>query len=138
MATIIDIVNADRNLYMFIKGIKKSTLNDKLCGPGPFTLLAPVNLAFRNLSYPDNFETLLSGSFNGQRISEILGFHILTVKKLMKDFRNGQTLRTAGGKDVLVTVKDGDVYISGAKILARDMQGSNGVIHSIDTVIFPP
>jgi len=37
-----------------------------------------------------------------------------------------------------VTVKDGDVYICGAKILARDMQGSNGVIHSIDAVIFPP
>ena len=138
MATIIDIVNADRNLYMLIKGIKKSSLNDKLRGPGPFTLLAPVNLAFRNLAYPDNFETLLSESGSNQRISDILSSHILTVKKLTKDFRNGQNFRTASGKDVLVTVKDGDVFINGAKILARDMQGSNGVIHSIDAVIFSP
>ena len=138
MATIIDIVNADRNLYMLIKGIKKSSLNDKLSGPGPFTLLAPINLAFRNLNYPDNFETLLNGSGSNQRISDILSFHVLTVKKLIKDFRNRQNFRTASGKDVLVTVKDGDVYICGAKILARDMQGSNGVIHSIDAVIFPP
>jgi len=138
MATIIDIVNADRNLFMLIKGIKKSSLNSKLRGPGPFTLLAPINLAFRNLTYPDNFETLLGDSGSNERISDILSSHILMVKKLAKDFRNGQNIKTASGKDVLVTVKDGDVFINGAKILARDMQGSNGVIHSIDAVIFPP
>ena len=137
MATIIDIVNADRNLYMLIKGIKKSTLNSKLHGPGPFTLLAPINLAFRNLNHPDNIETLLSESGSNQRISDILSNHILMVKKLAKDFRNGQNFKTASGKDASVTVKDGDVFINGAKILARDMQGSNCVIHSIDAVIFP-
>jgi len=138
MATIIDIINADRNLFMLIKGIKKSSLNNKLRGPGPFTLLAPVNLAFRNLNYPDNFETLLSESGSNERISDIIGSHVLMVKKLSKDFRNGQNFKTVSGNDVSVTVKDGDVYINGAKILARDMQGSNGVIHSIDAVIFPP
>ncbi len=137
MATILDIANADRNLYMMIKGIRKSSLGDKLRGPGTFTLLAPINLAFRNLSYPDNVETLLSESGSNKRITDIINCHILLVKKLIKDFRNGQNFKTAGGKDVVVTVKDDDVYINGAKILARDMQGSNGVIHSIDTVIFP-
>ena len=137
MATIIDIVNADRNLYMMIKGLKISSLNDKLRGPGPFTLLAPVNLAFRNLAFPDNVETLLTTSGSNKRISDIIGCHILLVKKLIKDFRNGEKFKTANGKEVFVTVKDDDVYISGAKILARDRQGSNGVIHSIDCVIFP-
>ena len=33
-----------------------------------------------------------------------------------------------------VTVSDGEVHINGARILARDRQGSNGVIHSIITV----
>ena len=122
MATIIDIANADRNLYMLIKGIKKSSLNDKLRGPGPFTLLAPVNLAFRNMAHPDNFDTLVSESGSNGRISDILGCHVLMVKKLIKDFRNGQNFKTASGKELLVTVKDGDVYIGGAKILARDMQ----------------
>ena len=122
---------------MLIKWIKKSSLNDKLRGSGPFTLLAPVNLAFRNLTSPDHFETLLSEPGSNQRISDILSCHLLMVKKLIKDFRNGQSFKTASGKDVLVTVKDGDVYINSAKILARDMQGSNGVIHSIDSVIFP-
>jgi uncharacterized surface protein with fasciclin (FAS1) repeats len=137
MATILDIANADRNLFMMIKGIRKSSLNDKLRGPGPFTLLAPINLAFRNLTYPDNVETLLSESGSNKRISDIINCHILLVKKLIKDFRDGQKIKTANGKDVHVTVKEDDVYINGAKILARDMQGSNGVIHSIDSVIFP-
>jgi uncharacterized surface protein with fasciclin (FAS1) repeats len=36
-----------------------------------------------------------------------------------------------------VTVKDDEVYINGAKILARNMQGSNGVVHSVDAVNIP-
>jgi uncharacterized surface protein with fasciclin (FAS1) repeats len=38
---------------------------------------------------------------------------------------------------VLVTIKDGEIHINGAKILARDKQASNGVIHSIDSVNIP-
>ena len=56
---------------------------------------------------------------------------------MLKDFRNGQTLVTVNGKEVSVTVTDGEVRINGAKILARDRQGSNGVIHSIDAVNIP-
>jgi len=55
----------------------------------------------------------------------------------MKDLRDGQKLPTVNGKEVSVTVKDGEVRINGAKILARDRQGSNGVVHSIDGVNIP-
>lgn len=52
----------------------------------------------------------------------------------MKDFRDGQKLQTVNGKEVTISVKDGEVRINGAKILAKDRQGSNGVVHSIDAV----
>jgi len=137
MATILDIANADRNLHLLIKAIKASGMDEKLNGTGPFTLLAPVDLAFRNMVHPDNFESLLSASNGFQKLREILDYHVLTVKKMLKDFRQGQKFQTTNGKDIMVTVKDGSVYINNAKILAKDMQGSNGVIHSIDTVNVP-
>ena len=137
MSTIFQIANADRNFHLLVKGLKVSNLEEKLNGTGPFTLLAPVNLAFRNMLLPDTIENLLNQVGNKGRLADILGYHILTVKKLLKDFRDGQKLQTSSGKEVIVSVKDNQVSINGAKILARDMQGSNGVIHSIDAVNLP-
>ena len=49
MPTILQIANEDRNLSALIKGLKAAKLEDTLNGIGPFTILAPVNLAFGNL-----------------------------------------------------------------------------------------
>lgn len=135
MSTILQLTNADRNLSTLIKGLRASNLEETLNGMGPFTILAPVNLAFGNLTPPDTFESLLKQGNN--KLSEILTYHVLTGKKLVKDFKNGEKLKTVNGKELAVTVKDGEVRINGAKILSRDRQGSNGVVHSIDTVNLP-
>jgi len=135
MSTILQIANADRNLSSLMKGLKAADMENTLNGRGPFTILAPVNLAFGNL-VPAAFEELLKPANNSQ-LSDMLSYHILTEKKLLKDFINGQKLKTIHGKEVDVTVKDGEVRINGARILSRDRQGSNGVVHSVDTVNTP-
>ncbi len=134
MATVLQIANADRNLSSLMKGLKAANLEDSLNEPGPFTILGPVNLAFKNLV--PAIEDLMKKS-NKLQLSEILTYHVLTGKKMLRDFRHGQQLKTVNGKDVSVTVIDGAVRINGARILARDMQGSNGVVHSIDAVNIP-
>jgi uncharacterized surface protein with fasciclin (FAS1) repeats len=136
MSTILQIANADRNLSTLIKGLKAANLEETLNGIGPFTILGPVNLAFGNLT-PDTFDDLVKQTAKNSKLSDLLTYHVLTGKKLVKDFRDGQKLQTVNGKEVAVTVKDGEVRINGAKILARDRQGSNGVVHSIDTVNLP-
>ncbi|MEI9809881.1 MAG: fasciclin domain-containing protein [Bacteroidota bacterium] len=136
MSTILQIANADRNLSTLSKGLKAANLEETLNGIGPFTILGPVNLAFGNLT-PDTFDDLLKQTAKNSKLSDLLSYHVLTGKKLVKDFRDGQKLQTVNGKEVAVTVKDGEVRINGAKILARDRQGSNGVVHSIDTVNLP-
>jgi uncharacterized surface protein with fasciclin (FAS1) repeats len=137
MPTILQIANADRNLSSLIKGLKAANLEETLNGIGPFTILAPVNLAFGNLNPPETFDNLVDQTPKNSRLSDILTFHVITGKKLVKDLRDGQKLPTVNGKEVAVTVKDGEVRINGAKILARDRQGSNGVVHSIDAVYLP-
>lgn len=132
MATILQIVNADRNLSSFSKGIKVAGLEEKLNEIGPFTMLGPVNLAFGRLAAM-SFEDLLRPA-HGNELTGLLSDHILIGKKMLNDFRNGQKLTTLSGKEVTIDVKNGETFINGAKILARDRQGSNGVIHSIDSV----
>lgn len=135
MSTLLQIANADRNLSSLIKGLKAADLEDSLNELGPFTIFAPINLAFGKMA-SGSFEDLLKPG-NKLTLSGILTYHVLPAKKMLKDFRNGQTLVTVNGKEVSVTVNDGEVRINGAKILAKDRQGSNGVIHSIDAVNIP-
>ncbi len=137
MPTILQIANADKNLSTLIKGLKAANLEETLNGIGPFTILAPVNLAFGNLIPPETFDNLVDQIKKSSRLSDILTFHVITGKKLVKDLRDGQKLPTVNGKEVAVTVKDGEVRINGAKILSRDRQGSNGDVHSVDAVYLP-
>lgn len=133
MSTILQIADADKNLSSLMKGLKAANLEETLNGMGPFTILGPINLALGKLT-PDNFEDLVKQKNVNNKLSDMLGNYVLTGKKLMKDFRNGQKLQTVSGKDVEVSVIDGEVRINGAKILAKDRQGSNGVVHCIDSV----
>ncbi len=137
MSTILQIATADKNLSDLMKALKAANLEDTLNGVGPFTILAPVNMAFGNLVAPDTFENMIKHSKSSPRLSDILTFHVLKEKKLSKNFKDGQKLLTINGKELTVSVRDNEVRINGAKILARDRQGSNGVVHSIDAVNLP-
>jgi uncharacterized surface protein with fasciclin (FAS1) repeats len=135
MATILDISGGDKNLSSFMKGIKFAGLETVLSGFGPFTLLAPVNLAFGKITQPESFEAMLKHS--NSKLIDILSFHAIKGKKLLKDFRDGQKLETVNGQELTVTLAEGEIRINGAKILAKDRQGSNGVVHTIDIVNMP-
>jgi uncharacterized surface protein with fasciclin (FAS1) repeats len=118
-----------------MKALKSTDLEELLDGFGPFTILAPINLAFGNLENL-SLEELLKPS-NKEKLADILSFHILKEKRLLKDFMNNQKLTAINGKELLITVKDGEVRINNARILAKDRQGSNGVVHSVDVVNIP-
>jgi uncharacterized surface protein with fasciclin (FAS1) repeats len=134
MSTILEIAKANKSLSTLVKGLKAADMEEVLNGPGPFTILAPINMAFSKLE-PGGFDNLMKPA-NKEKLSAIMNFHVVTGKNLA-DMFNGQKLTTVSGQELSVTVKDDEVYINGAKILARNMQGSNGVVHSVDAVNIP-
>src|SRR5512137_1930540 len=104
MSTVLEIATADRNLSTMMKGLKAANLEETLSGIGPFTVLAPVNLAFGKLAAPDTFDNMVKQSPGNSKLSELLSFHVITGKKLWRDFRNGQKLPTVNGEELLVTI----------------------------------
>ena len=131
MSTILQLASADKNLSTLVKGLKAANMGESLSEAGPFTLFCPVNFAFSS-AIPD-FETLLK-STNTDKLSDILRGHVLAGKKMFRDFRDGQVFKTLNGKDVAVSVKNGEVRINGARILSKDRQASNGVMHSLESM----
>src|SRR5205809_3814106 len=130
MTTILQIMNADRNLSMFSRGVKIAELENKLNEMGPFTILGPVNLAFNNLT-SGTYDKLLDPANRG-KLLDLLSGYIISGKKMFYDFRNDQKLQSLNGKQLTVTVKNGETLINGSKILAHNRQGSNGVVHLLD------
>ena len=130
MTSILQIINGDRSLSLFARALKIAELDNKLSEIGPFTILGPVNLALNRLTSP-TFEQLLEPA-NRSKLLDLLSGYILSGKKMLDDFRNGQKLSTLNGSEVTVSIINGETILNGAKILARDRQGSNGVIHLLD------
>ncbi len=135
MSTILEITKANKSLSTLMKGLKAADLEEVLNGPGPFTILAPVNIAFSKME-PGVLDDLMK-PVNKEKLSGIMTFHVIKGKNLATDLSNGQKLKTVNGQELSVTVKDDEVRINGSKILARNMQGSNGVVHSMDAVNLP-
>jgi uncharacterized surface protein with fasciclin (FAS1) repeats len=129
MFTILEIARADINLTKMMAAIRAAGLEESLGEIGPFTILAPVNLAFN----PETMEELLKPG-NKEKLSDMLSYHFLAGKKMLRDFTNGHKLKTIHDKDVSVMVKDGEIFINGSKILSRDRQASNGVVHTVNAL----
>jgi uncharacterized surface protein with fasciclin (FAS1) repeats len=133
MSKIVDVVVADKNLGSMLRSVKAAGLEVELNKPGPFTVFAPTDMAFGKLASGELAELLKSE--NKVKLTDILNYHIVEGKTNFKDFKDGQKLKTMNGKELNVKVSNGNVTINGAKLQGRDSEASNGVVHSLDTVI---
>jgi uncharacterized surface protein with fasciclin (FAS1) repeats len=133
MSNITQVVNDDKNMTTLKKSVTAAGLDKTWSGTGPFTVFAPSDLAFEKLN-KGVLENLLKPE-NKTKLVDFLNYHVVSGKISFKDFKDGEKLQTVNGKELLVHVKDGNVTIGDAKIQGRDVQTSNGVIHSLDTVM---
>lgn len=133
MSNIVDVVVADKNLATMLKGVKAAGLETDLSKEGPFTVFAPSEMAFGKMAQGELAELLKPE--NKANLTLVLNNHVVTGKKNYKDFINGQKLKTVGGKELDVKVTDGNVTVNGSVIQGRDMEASNGVVHSMNAVI---
>jgi uncharacterized surface protein with fasciclin (FAS1) repeats len=133
MSNITQVVNTDKNLTILKKSVIASGLDQVLSSTGPYTVFAPSDLAFEKLE-KGVLDNLLKPE-NKAKLTDLLNYHVVSGKVNFKDFKDGEKLKTINGKELHVHVKDGHVRIEGAEIQNHDLSSSNGVIHSLDTVM---
>jgi uncharacterized surface protein with fasciclin (FAS1) repeats len=133
MSNITQVVNVDKHMTTLKKGVIATGLDKKLSEAGPFTVFAPSDHAFEKLD-KGVLENLLKPE-NKAKLTDVLNLHVVTGKIIFKDLKDGDKLKSISGRELHVHVKDGSVTIDGAKIHGHDVQASNGVIYSLDTVM---
>ena len=67
----------------------------------------------------------------------ILTYHVVTGKVMAADAVTPSNAKTVEGEPVPIMADGGSAMIDNAKVVKADIAASNGVIHVIDTVLFP-
>ena len=131
----------------FAAAAKASGLDATLAGPGPYTVLVPVNAAFDKLP-AGQLDTMMKPESRAQ-LTKVLTGHILPGEMLAADIakaidvgKGKASLVTFGGGTITAT-KQGDKIVltdsSGGKAMigAGDERRSNGVVHHVDGILMP-
>ncbi len=124
------------NLSTLVEAVKAAELVETLQGDGPFTVFAPTNEAFEALP-EGTLENLLKPE-NKDKLVSVLTYHVVSGKVASTDLSDGMMATTVEGSDAEVMLQDGEAMIEGAKVIAADVEASNGIVHIIDAVILPP
>jgi uncharacterized surface protein with fasciclin (FAS1) repeats len=128
------------NHTTLLAALKAAGLADKASAAGPFTVFAPDNAAFNKL--PDGTVATLLKPENKKMLSDILLYHVVMGSVMSSDLKSGQVITTVQGDKLTVRMKNGKVMLEDAKggmstVTLADIKATNGVVHSIDTVLMP-
>lgn len=132
---LVDTAVAAGSFKTLAAAVKAAGLVDTLKGEGPFTVFAPTDEAFAKLP-AGTVESLLLPE-NKDKLVAILTYHVVAGKVLAADVVELKSAKTVNGKDVMIKVSDNGVMVDAAKVVATDIEASNGVIHVIDSVLLP-
>ena len=119
-----------------VAAVKAAGLAEALSGKGPFTVFAPTDDAFAKLP-EGTVETLLKPE-NKDKLASILKYHVVSGRVYSGEAIKAGEAKTLEGNSVKISAKDDVAKVNDAKIVATDLDASNGVIHVIDSVILPP
>lgn len=131
--TVVDIALANESFSILVQAVVKAGLVETLSGAGPFTIFAPTNAAFEKL-----FTTLgISGinDLTATQLIPVLTYHVVSGNVRSNQLSAGPVATLNG--NINVTLSPSPAINSTSKIIATDVQASNGVIHVIDEVLLP-
>ncbi len=133
--TVVDIAAGSPDHSTLVAAVSAAGLAETLSGDGPFTVFAPTNAAFEALP-AGTVDNLLQPE-NKDQLTGILTYHVVSGNVMAADLTDGQKVTTLNGQELTVSIQDGKVMINGANVTAADLDGSNGVVHVIDSVLMP-
>lgn len=128
---ILQIANSSPDHRTLAAAIEAAGIQNVLVNAGPLTVFAPNDEAFSDL--PDGTVDDLLKPENKQKLANILTSHASPASLKKEQLTEGRQIYLATGQYVDVEIKEGEIYVNGAKVLAS-IPASNGVIHVVDKV----
>jgi len=129
-------VNAQTGEFDYlIQAVVRAGLVDTLDGNRQFTVFAPTDAAFERL-----FTALGVSGINDiplDTLKAVLLYHVAPGERFSGAVVSSDRIRTVSKGFLFPSVHDGAAWVNDARIVAADVDVSNGVIHVIDAVLLP-
>lgn len=135
MKNIIETAVAAGTFPTLVAALKAADLVKTLTGPGPFTVFAPSEDAFKKL--PEGTVESLLKPENKAKLVSLLTYHVVSGKADAAAVTAKKEWTTIEGSPVTIDATKG-AKIQNATITKTDIECTNGYIHVIDAVIMPP
>lgn len=132
---LLDTIHRTGHFKHLVAAIRATGLVDTFNGAGPYTVFAPNDQAFGKL--PRNMLTDLLQPEGNARLTAILKLHVVAGHINTASYgAEPVTHSSLQGEDLAVNTAQG-LRVNKARIVERDMEATNGVVHVIDTVLMP-
>ena len=133
-ATIIETAVATGQFTTLTKLLTRAGLVKTLQGPGPYTVFAPTDSAFRKVP-----TTTLNALLKDKaKLKAVLLYHVVAGNVTSAKVAGLSSAKTVNGKSVRVRVAGSNVFVNNSKVTTADVTASNGVIHVVNRVLIPP
>lgn len=136
LARIADTAASTARFDTLLAAVGAANLATVLDSPGPFTVLAPTDLAFAQL--PAGVLDSLLEPQNQGLLTQILTYHVIPGRVYSDVAWDQVRWQTVNGAFVEFNQSPlGAQRINGARVLRRDIDTANGVVYAIDKVLIP-
>lgn len=132
-ASVAETISRTPQLSTLAKLVTDAGLADTLRGPGPFTVFAPTDDAFKSVPAA----TLTALGNDKERLKAVLMYHVVPTRVLAGDVKNGPA-KTAQGANVALAKAGTFVTVDDAVVTSPDIGATNGVVHVVDRVLMLP
>jgi len=133
-ANIVQTAVAAGQFKTLTKLLTRAGLVGALQQPGPYTVFAPTDAAFKKVPK----KTLNMLLHNKAKLKAVLLYHVVSGDVKAADVVNLTSAKTLNGKSVRIRVSGMNVFVNSAKVTKADVTATNGVIHVINRVLIPP
>ena len=132
--TIVETAAASGQFKTLAKLLTSAGLVGTLQKPGPYTVFAPTDAAFKKVPA----KTLNALAKDKAKLKAVLLYHVVAGKVTASKVVKLSSAKTVNGERVRIRVASSNVFVNNAKVTKPDVIASNGVIHVVNRVLIPP
>lgn len=130
---IVEVAQEAGNFKTLLQAATAAGLADTLATTDNLTVFAPTDEAFAKIPAA-TLDALLKDK---SALRDVLTYHIVGAKVPASVAVTLTKVTMLNGIKVTLRFDGQDLFINDAKVIAKDIQAKNGVIHVIDTVLLP-
>ena len=120
--------------------VTKAGIGAALTGPGPLTVFAPTDAAFKAAGY----DSTAIAKASVAALTTVLSYHVLNSRTYTPLLTDGASLTTLQGGTITAGVSTTALTVTGkgngttaSSLIGPDITATNGVVHIIDRLLLP-